>query len=483
MKRGRKKKAGSMILSLLLTAALSACAAPGGTADNAVSGLDREDSGSLKVAYFDEQPFLMQYGNAFQAMFPNVELEVVPIDSVFESDDPVAEMEKLVEEQKPDVIYLTEEQYSALAKKGQLYDLEAAVKQDEFDIDGFHSSVIELLKAHGGGKLYGLSPSFSSMALYYNKNLFDAHGVPYPTDGMSWEEVLQLASRFPVKKDGDDALLGLFQTTDPFELIRMIGEAKGLLYADADSGKVSIDTPEWKEIFRSVIDGYKSGGISMPSAADGGMGMMRSFGGRMAVRIGPDMVSFMTGQAAMAIDDPMLMNMMGRGEKSEFGLSVKQEGGKEGGPANPFKDFEWDVVTVPVDPSQPDVTGTISLTDIFSINAASENLPAAWEFLKYAAGEQLAKTNAKSSPVLSSRTAYKPEADGKNIDAFYALNANVQSLLQTLPEGFAESFAQMASEQIKKAVDGTQTVDEALAAIQSQGQDLLTKAKAETDQE
>jgi multiple sugar transport system substrate-binding protein len=490
---------GLLIGVLVLAVALTGCTPSGGKKESAINSLSRNDKGSLKVAYFDQQAFYMQYGNAFQAMFPNVQLEVISTESVFNADDPVAEMEKLLDEQKPDGLYLTEEQYAALAKKGKLYDLEAVVKQDEFDLNSFLPSVIGLLKAHGGGKLYGLSPDFTSQALYYNKDLFDQYGIPYPTDGMSWEEVIQLASRFPVKKGSntdpgpdkpiDDALYGLFQSSDatnPAELIRTIGEAKGLLYADADAKTVSVDTPEWKSIFQLVTDGYKTGAISMPSdSGSGGPNMeVRAVGGRKAMRFGPNSMRFMTGQAAMAIDGPMLKDMLGmdKNMKAGGGGSVKSESGGKGGGPLPFKNINWDVVTIPTDPSQPDVSGGLHLESVFSINASSENLPAAWEFLKYANGEQLAKTGSKMSPSLSARTAFKNEAEGKNMDAFYALGVNEQILLQTFPTGFANSFAAMVSDQVKKIVDGTQTVDQALKTIQTQGQDLLTKAIVDAGQ-
>ncbi|MBP1996095.1 ABC transporter substrate-binding protein [Paenibacillus eucommiae] len=486
MKKWRKKPV-VLIWTLIVAMVLTACTQTDGKKDSSgVGSLDREDKGSLKVAYFNEQAFYMQYGNAFQAMFPNVALEVVSTESVFNAEDPGAEMERLVKEQRPDVMYLTEDQYAVLAKEGLLYDLDAVVKQDEFDLSSFLPSVIDLLKAHGGGKLYGLSPDFSSQALYYNKDMFDEHGIPYPTDGMSWEEVMQLAARFPVKKNGDDALYGLFQssqTTDPFELIRTIGEAKGLQYADADAKTVSIETPEWKSIFQSVIEGYKSGSISMPSESGGmGGGMMRGMGGK-TISFGPDSMRFMSGQAAMTIDGPMMMNFMGIDMKMGATRAVPAIGSSNAESVkNPIKEINWDVVTVPVDPSQPDVVGSMSLDSVFSINESSENLPAAWEFLKYANGEQLAKTSVMSSPSLSARTAFKKEMEGKHLDAFYKLGANQQSLLQTLPEGFAASFAQLASGQIKKVVEEALSVDEALKTIQTQGQALLTKSILDGEQ-
>lgn len=493
------RKASGITSGLLaLTVTLTGCtSSSGGKNEAAFGSLDRDDKGTLKVGYFNEQAFYQQYGNAFQAMFPNVELEVVSTEEAMSADDPVAAMEDLIADQQPDAVLLTEDQYADLAEKGQLYDLEAAVKQDSFDLNAFLPSVVELLKTRGGGKLYGLSPSFSNQVLYYNKDLFDKYGVPYPTDGMSWDDVLKLAARFPAKKGSadasmkeamaNDALYGLglpMQTKDSFELIREIGEAKGLLYADSDAKTVSFDTPEWKEIVQAVVDGYESGSISTPASADGGSGgmrnnvMIRGMGGKMSFSFGPDSMRFMTGQAAMTVDGPMLMSMMGI-NVSAAGATTKVQGASGGGEMKvPGQDVNWDMVTIPTDPSLQGASGSMSLDNVFAINAASENLSAAWEFLKYANGEQLAKTSSKSSPALSARTAYKNEADGRNIDAFYTDKINEQALLQeeSLPEGFAGSFETMAAAQIDKAAQGTQSVDEAIKAIQSQGQDLLTKA-------
>lgn len=488
-----KRRTGFLTLTLAVSVAMTACTTSGGKKNTDVGKMDRDDEGALKVAYFNEQAFYMQYGNAFQAMFPNVSLEVVSTESLFSAEDPAAEMNKLLDEQQPDVLFLTEEQYAALAQGGKLYDLDAVVKQDEYDLDAFVPAVIDLVKARGGGKLYGLSPNFSSRALYYNKDLFDKHGVPYPTNGMSWEEVLQLASRFPVKKEGDDAFYGLqqpSQATDLFQLIRTIGEAKDLMYADAEAKTLSIDSPEWKDIFQSVIDGYKTGAVSMPSSGgDGGARggiSMRSVGGGNAISFGFDSMRFMSGQAAMTIDGPMLTNMMGISGGVSVSAATTSTKDDEGGTPelkSPFQDVNWDVVTIPVDPAQPDVASGMSLDNLFAINANSANLSAAWEFLKYANSEQLAKTNAKMSPSLSSRLAYKKEVEGKNMEAFYALGANMQAFMQTMPAGFEASFSQLASEHIKKVVDGTASLDEALAEIQKQGQDLLTKAVLDAGQE
>lgn len=486
----RVRITGALAGCLAIVLALSACSS-GGKDKGAFAKLDRDDKGSLKVAFFNEQAFYMQYGNAYQAMFPNVEVEVVSTESVFRADDQVAAMEELLDREQPDVAYLNETQYTALSKHGKLYDLDPVIKQEEFDIDSFQPAVIELLRAKGEGKLNGLTPTFSSQALYYNKDAFDQHGIPYPTDGMSWDEVLKLAARFPAVKEGDDSYYGLTQpssTDDPFYLIRTIGEAKGLTYADGDAGTVSIGSPEWKAIFQSVVDGYKSGSVTMPGRGEdeshGGLRVMRRIGGGDVVSFGPDSIRFQSGQAAMAVDSSMLMDRMedmGKQTGGSVRMTVPDSKDDKGGDAKKpvlklFKSFEWDVVTIPTDPALPEVNGSLSLGNVLSISATSKNLSAAWELLKYANGEQLAKSSTQMGFGLPARTAHKKEVEGKNVDAFYTYGVNTQKMLQSLPSGFETEFAKLASDHIKKVVDGSETLDAALATLQTQGQDMLTKA-------
>lgn len=474
-----------MTLLLVMTIVLAACGSQGKN-NQAVGSMNRDEAGSLKVAYTNEESFYMQYGNAYIAMFPNVEVEVISTESIWNADDPAAELKKLVEEQKPDVISLTEDQYESLAADGNLYDLDTVIKQDQFDIDKMMPGVIELLKTKGGGKLYGLSPNFSSQALYYNKDMFDKHKVPYPTDQMSWEEILQLAERFPTEGQGDEQTYGLVLSgSTAFDLVESMGTAKGLTYVDYDSGQLSINTDEWKSIFETVTNSYKSGKVSIPSNDNpngGPVGRIRRAGGN-AISIGRGTMSFAAGKAAMTIDQSFLMNML------EMSQRMRGPKGGKGGPsvsATPatgkgpkmleIQKINWNLVTIPVDPTNPDVTGGLNLDTVWSINAASENLSPAWELVKYINGEQLAKTNSKSSPQLTSRTDYI-SSEEHNLKAFTVLSPNPVTFAQKFPSGFKSEFAALASAEMTEIINGSKTVADALQVIQTKGQDLLTQKK------
>ena len=53
-----------------------------------------------------------------------------------------------------------------------------------------------------GTNMYAMPENFQTNALYFNKDLFDADGIPYPTEEWSWEEAVEVAKTL-TKRDGD----------------------------------------------------------------------------------------------------------------------------------------------------------------------------------------------------------------------------------------------------------------------------------------
>src|SRR5690606_15788874 len=116
------------------------------------------------------------------------------------------------------------------------------------------------LREKGGGQLYGLAPEFYAQALFYNKALFDAYGISHPTDRMSWEEVLQLAARFPSDGTDGDRIYGLkygYQM-NLFQLGTQIGATNELTLVDPTTMTVTIGTEGWKAAFDTALSAINS---------------------------------------------------------------------------------------------------------------------------------------------------------------------------------------------------------------------------------
>jgi multiple sugar transport system substrate-binding protein len=88
-----------------------------------------------------------------------------------------------------DVFETNYENFYTYAMNDILYDLDAIVAADK----GFNPSMIKAGAFESykyKGKLYGLCTDFSGVLMYYNKDLFDAAGVAYPTADWTWQDEL-----------------------------------------------------------------------------------------------------------------------------------------------------------------------------------------------------------------------------------------------------------------------------------------------------
>lgn len=214
--------------------------------------------------------FNKDYGDLFRAKYPNIEVKVIGA---------WRDVEKVREEQKPDVLLLSYEDYVKLTGEGKLYDLNNMITEDAFNLEGVNQDIIDFLRQSGGGKLYGLPPHFDNQALFYNKDLFDKYSIPYPQDGMTWNEVFQLAKRFPI----EDGVSGF--TTDHLSSLRYKMEtSQGLRSVNRKEMRVTVNTESYKKLFETLVDAHRSSTLEI-----------KDYGEEVYD-------SFITGKSAMTVD-------------------------------------------------------------------------------------------------------------------------------------------------------------------------------------
>ncbi|MFD0694640.1 ABC transporter substrate-binding protein [Paenibacillus sp. GCM10027628] len=462
------------ISAIMVTAALAGCNIAGKTSGTPGEGgslkkLGKDEKATIKVMYYDKNSFYQQYGNLFMAKNPNIDVEVVSNQGIYgPGKDPEQALEKLIEEEKPDVLLVNgSDQLEKFVQKGILYALDDVIKQDKFDVENLLPSTLESIKAKGDGKLYGLAPEFYSQALYYNKDLFEQYGVELPKNKMSWEDVINLAKRFPTDGQGDQRIYGFsaysyMRDGVGYQYMSSIGTTLGLSYFDPDQMKLTIQTDAWKKALQLTVDSLKSGALYNPKSQNADNNAPRMYEDYLKENL------FAMGKVAMTIDGNYMMQNL---------QEVKDR-------LKDVKPVNWDIVTVPVDPQNPDFSNSVSVSQLFGINAQSPNTRAAWEFVKYINGDEFARVMSKSSQNLQTRTTYAKEKDGHNLEPFYLLKPNPNNIykgFEKLPGGFYQPFSTLANQEIQAVMDGKKSADDALKTIQEKGQEALLKAKQEDD--
>jgi len=387
-------------------------------------------TGTLKIAVMNQFSYYGTAGKILPFHFPNITFEMVDVEHG--SPDQIAEQ---IDELKPDIVtFFTPTDYVTMLERGSLLDLSSRIKRDQFDLDPMHPQVVRFLKEISGGGTFGLAPVFNSTALYYNIDLFNQYGVPYPIDRMSWEELYQLAARFP-SGEGNTKVYGFRYYGGINSQLAMVANAEHLSYFDASMENLQMTTDSWRRLFQSVMDWNKKGVVDT-NITD----------------------LFIEGRAAMTLGTP------------EY-ISVLKEKGKA---------INWSIVTTPSNSKDRESNRSIGLNDIYTIHAKAASPDLAWEVLKFVNGDDTAKLQFRS---LSTRTSYSREREGVSLEPFYKLNIDMFGTFESLrrrglPVDFSNSLNKLVNQKTEAVMKGTLTPNEALEQIQNEGQLLLRSAKA-----
>jgi multiple sugar transport system substrate-binding protein len=81
------------------------------------------------------------------------------------------------------------------------------------------------------------------MALFYNKDIFDKFGEPYPKDGITWDAVIDKARKLSKTEDGVQ-YVGFDPNSVMFLASPLTNE-----YFDLKTGKANLSNPEWKRAY------------------------------------------------------------------------------------------------------------------------------------------------------------------------------------------------------------------------------------------
>ncbi|RIE03633.1 extracellular solute-binding protein [Cohnella faecalis] len=421
------------------------------------------EKATIKVMYYDERSFFDQFGMLYSALHPEVEFQIVT--QQYNNSEPgkdlEAEMTKFIDENKPDILFLSSEQLTKYGNDGKLLELDSMVEDKKFNKETFIPGLIDYFKELGGGKLYGLTPNYYSQVLYYNKDLFQKYSVDLPTDKMSWEQMLQLAQRFPTTGSKEERVYGLSlgYNSDPYQFGSMIGASSNLNFVNPTTAQVTINTDAWKKTFDLAFKALKSGALhtqdpSAPSATSSYEDYLLQD-------------PFVAGKVAMKLEGNYLIDQIKQAQQQVKDKAIKN----------------WDMVTVPVNPQAPDSSPNVGLSQFFAVSSQSANADAAKEFLQYVMSDEYARVTSKlNRGNLPVRTTYYKDDEGHNMKAFYTLKPTESTIYKNydkLPSDFLMQFMTIAQQELKSAFDGQITLDDALNNAQTKGQAALLQGQAQ----
>jgi multiple sugar transport system substrate-binding protein len=145
----------------------------------------------------------------------------------------------------PDVFWINAANFYNYAANGFIKNLQPFIDKDNLDTSVYISSLVELYKYKDD--VYGMPHFLDSIALFYNKQMFDEAGLDYPDKTWTWETIEKVGAKLTNEEKG---IYGYVAQVKPQEgYYNLIHQAGGHVL-NKDKTKSGIGSPEALSAFK-----------------------------------------------------------------------------------------------------------------------------------------------------------------------------------------------------------------------------------------
>ncbi len=259
---------------------------------------------------------------------------------------------------EPDVFYMDIFQFPAYATRDVLLPIDDLMANAGVSRDEFLPALIDAFTWNG--TTYGIPKDFNTLALFYNKRLFEKAGLAEPTDDWTWDDLRAAAEALT---GIEEEVYGLGVPPDPGRFPIFVFQNGGAIMTE-DFSDTLLDSPE-AVAAAEFYTGFRKDGIgAIPSdVGDGWQG-----------------TSFGREKFAMVFEGGWLIPYLN----------------------NQFPDLQYGAVTPPAGPKGE---GNLVFTVAYVISKRSKNPEAAFELIKFLTNEESQVAVLTSGFALPSRQA------------------------------------------------------------------------------
>ena len=336
--RGRTVAVLASVLALLLPVACS----------------NSDEKDVVSVLLFGDPEELQAYRALIEDYEAQSEVEVDLIEAS-DRDDLIARLStSIAGGSPPDVFLLNYRYYGQFAASDSIAPLDDLIAEsDRLAADDFYPVAMDAFRWQG--EQLCLPQNVSSLAVYYNKDMFEQYGVAEPPDEWTWNDLIETAVALTRDAGGRRVVgteneagsvvdvYGLGLEASLIRLAPFVWSNGGELTDDPDQPtRFTLETPEAKQALRDFLELRLAYGV-IPTDAE--------------VEALDDESRFASGKLAMLLSSRRVTTTF-----------------------RSIEDFEWDVAPLPVHDEQVGILHS----DAFCITAASERQDEAWSFIEYA---------------------------------------------------------------------------------------------------
>jgi multiple sugar transport system substrate-binding protein len=427
------------VVGMTAVALISACSSSGGgtTANHTETPATVKDfyneSGEIVIqdmAGGSEETFNKSYGEFIKKKFPNLKVAFVQSKTGSTLQDLTASGSNV------DIVYASMETISSpLLGAGQQFDMTESIKKHGVDLAKFEQTTIDAVKSMGEGKIYYLPVTTMVQVLFYNKGIFDKLGVPYPKDGMTWDEAKELNTKL-TRNYGGINYMGI--SASPNHILRM--NQMSVPFYDPKTRKPLLTDERWRTALETYFIQHATSSYKAFSEAKKKLPYYTE----------------MTATQELAM---MVFN-------SQFPFDGPQY----------VKDMDWDLVALPVFKDKPK-QGSQASPRMFAITNGAKNKDMAMEVIKYLTSVEMQTEFSKQGymTVLNDDNVKKLIGSGsafsnKNWKAVY-YNTIAPKSYQSIYDG--DIMQKYLTPNVLKIVTGEMDINTALRNAQEQAEKFI----------
>ncbi|WP_179292756.1 ABC transporter substrate-binding protein [Bacillus sp. 7884-1] len=249
------KRMLSILVGVILLFALVGCSS------SSTNGKTSSKNNELKMVFWDsnQEKGLKAMADSFMKKNPDykVTVETIPWEQYWTKLQAAAQGGNM-----PDIVVMHPDEVSKYAEGGKLMDLKDMFTKSKItSLESFPQFVVDDFSFDG--KVYGVPKDIGTMALAYNKDLFDQAGVAYPNDNWTWADMLSAAEKITNKSKD---VYGIVAPNDGQNFYwNLVWQNDGDFFAK--DGKTStFNSPENIEAMKYVVSFIEKG--YTPTVAD-----------------------------------------------------------------------------------------------------------------------------------------------------------------------------------------------------------------------
>lgn len=409
--------------------------------NEAALGSGRADArtGTISFMVFGDPAELQAYQNltnVFEEKYSNINVEVIHIPS--QSDYRTRLAADFVAGTPADVVLINYRRYASFAARGVLEPLGPYLKNSDMISEAdFYPEAIEPFVWEG--QLMCIPQNISSLVVYYNKQLFDEAGLPYPSDDWTWDEFLETAKTLTKDTDDDGVAnqFGLGTEASIFRVAPFIWQNGGYLVDNQESPmRLTIDTPQAREAIQWFIELQVRHHV-VPNAEEEAAEDSES--------------RFQNGQLAMFLN-------------SRRGVPTYRQ----------ITGFDWDIAALPQNKQQAGILHA----DAYCMPSLAKDKQLIWKFIEFAnspEGQTIVAESGRTVPSLKSVAESQAFLDPNSKPQ------NSQVFLRTIPfirrAPIMETWVdieELAGDELEQAFYGNASVDEVILTTIERTKRLFT---------